>query len=153
MEKKLVAIDRSDYSVTAARAAIDRAQLQPVGGIRFVHVVSLQPGELGTEEYPERPDVPEEWPVFQEPLAIAREADVSVQCEALFGNEAEMLLHHAQEENVDLIVLGSLGESGVKDFFLGSVARRVASHAPCSVMIVRHGFRLDPQFGNGMIRA
>jgi len=144
MEKILAAIDRSDHSVTAARAAIDLTQLQPVGEVRFVHVVSLQPGQLGTEEYPERPDVPEEWPMFQEPLAIGREANVSVHCEVLFGNEAEMLLHYAQEENVDLIVLGSLGESGIKDFLLGSVARRVASHAPCSVMIVRPGFRLDP---------
>ena len=144
MEKILVAIDKSDYSVTAARAAIDLVQLRPVDDVRFVHVVSLKPGQLGTDDYPERPDVPEEWPVFQEHLAIAREAGVPVKCEILFGNEAEMILHHAREEDVDLIVLGSLGESGIKEFFLGSVATRVTAHAPCSVLVVRPGFRLDP---------
>jgi len=144
MKKILVAIDKSEYSVTAARAAIDLVQLQPVDDVRFVHIVSLKPGQLGTDDYPERPDVPEEWPVFQEPLAIAREAGVPVTCEVLFGNEAEMILHHAREQDVELIILGSLGESGIKEFFLGSVATRVTAHAPCSVMIVRPGFRLDP---------
>jgi len=74
MERIFVAIDESEYSVTAARAAVDLAQLQPVDDLRFVHIVSLKPGQLGRDEYPERPDLPEEWPVFQEPLAIAREA-------------------------------------------------------------------------------
>ncbi len=76
-----------------------------------MHVVSPQPGQLETEEYPETLGVPEEWPVFQEPLAIVREADILVQCEVPFGNEAALLLHHAEEENVDRIVLGGLGSN------------------------------------------
>jgi nucleotide-binding universal stress UspA family protein len=38
--------------------------------------------------------------------------------------------------------LGSLGISGIKEFFLGSVASRVVADAPCSVWVVRPGFRL-----------
>jgi len=144
MERIFVAIDESEYSVTAARAAVDLAQLQPVDDLRFVHIVSLKPGQLGRDEYPERPDLPEEWPVFQEPLAIAREANVPVRCEVLFGNPAEMVLHHARKQKADLIVVGSLGESGIKEFLLGNVATRVTAHAPCTVLIVRPGFRLDP---------
>jgi len=82
--------------------------------------------------------------VFQEPLAIAREANVPVRCEVLFGNPAEMVLHHARKQKADLIVVGSLGESGIKEFLLGNVATRVTAHAPCTVLIVRPGFRLDP---------
>ncbi len=143
MEKVVVAIDRSEYSVTAARAAVDLARLQMVDELHLVHVVSLKPGQLGTDEYPERPDLPEEWPVFQEPLAIAREANVAVHCKVLFGNTANMILHHAKEQKADLIIAGSLGESGIKEFLLGSVATRLTAHAPCSVLIVRPGFRLD----------
>ena len=145
MERIFVAIDESEYSVTAARAAVDLARLQPVDDLRFVHIVSLKPGQLGRDEYPERPDLPEEWPVFQEPLAIAREANVPVRCEVLFGNPAEMILHHARKQKADLIVVGSLGESDIKEFLLGNVATRVTAHAPCTVLIVRPGFRLDPE--------
>lgn len=144
MERVLVAIDESEYSVTAARAAVDLSQLQPVDDLRFVHVVSLKPGQIGRDDYPERPDLPEEWPVFQEPLAIAREAEVQVSCEVLFGHPAEMILHHARKQKADLIVIGSLGETGIKEFLLGSVATRVTARAPCAVLVVRPGFRLDP---------
>jgi nucleotide-binding universal stress UspA family protein len=108
----------------------------------FVHVVSLKPGQLGTDAYPERPDLPETWPVFQEPLAIAREAGIPVRCEVLFGNISDIILRHAREKQVDLIVVGSLGQSGIKESLLGNVATRVTAHAPCSVLVVRPGFRL-----------
>jgi len=144
VKRVLVAIDKSEYSVTAARAAVDLARAQPVDDLRFVHVVSLKPGQIGKDDYPERPDLPEDWPVFQEALAIAREAEVQVNCEVLFGHPAEMILHHAHKQKADLIVVGSLGESGIKEFLLGSVATRITARAPCAVLIVRPGFRLDP---------
>ena len=144
MKRVIVAIDESEYSVTAARTAVDLARSHAVEELCcFVHVVSLKPGQLGTEAYPERPDLPETWPVFQEPLAIAREAGIPVRCEVLFGNTSEMIIHYAREKQVDLIVVGSLGESGIKEFLLGNVATRVTAHAPCSVLVVRPGFRLD----------
>lgn len=143
MKKVIVAIDESEYSVTAARVAVDLARSRAVEELCcFVHVVSLKPGQLGTDEYPERPDLPETWPVFQEPLAIAREAGVRVRCEVLFGNASEMILRHAREKQADLIIIGSLGESGIKEFLLGNVATRVTAHAPCSVLVVRPGFRM-----------
>ncbi len=143
MKQVMVAIDGSDYGVTAARAAVEMAKKCAFWDITFVHVVTLKPGQMGTGEYPERPDLPAKWPVFQEPLAIARSAGVDMHCEVLFGHAAEQLLHYARRENVDLIVMGSLGESGIGDFLLGSVATRVVAHAPCSVMVVRPGFRLN----------
>jgi len=63
-------------------------------------------------------------------------------CEVLYGYPAEQILHYARQKQVDLIVMGSLGISGIKEFFLGSVASRVVANAPCSVWVVRPGFRL-----------
>jgi|YNPNPStandDraft_1061719.scaffolds.fasta_scaffold12196_8 nucleotide-binding universal stress UspA family protein len=142
MRKVIVAVDGSDYGVTAARTAVELAQACHLGELTFVHVVSLKPGQIGTLEYPDRPDIPERWPVFQEPLGIARAAGVKVRCEVLYGHPAEQLLHYARQQKVDLIIMGSLGTSGIKEFFLGSVASRVVADAPCSVWVVRPGFRL-----------
>lgn len=148
MKRVIVAIDESEYSVTAARTAVDLARSHAVEELCcFVHVVSLKPGQLGTDAYPERPDLAETWPVFQEPLAIARAAGVPVRCEVLYGNTSETILRHAREKQVDLIVLGSLGQSGIKEALMGNVATRVTAHAPCSVLVVRPGFRLDLEAG------
>lgn len=50
---------------------------------------------------------------------------------------AAELVDYAQEENVDLIVVGTKGRSGFKRLLLGSTASGVVTHAHCSVMIVK----------------
>ncbi len=53
------------------------------------------------------------------------------------GHPAAEIVQAAEEHRTDLIVLGSHGRSAVARFLLGSVAERVARHAPCSVLLVR----------------
>lgn len=53
------------------------------------------------------------------------------------GVAASSIVSVAKEWDADLIVLGSHGRKGFDRFFLGSVAEKVASHAPCSVEIIR----------------
>lgn len=53
------------------------------------------------------------------------------------GNVAEQITDEAKEWGADLIVVGTHGLSGIKRFLLGSIAQKVAHHAPCSVEIVR----------------
>ncbi|MCC2668295.1 MAG: putative Universal stress protein UspA [Armatimonadetes bacterium] len=53
------------------------------------------------------------------------------------GAIAYELIQAADEFDVDLVVLGSKGLSGLAGFFLGSVARNVAKHARRSVVIAR----------------
>jgi nucleotide-binding universal stress UspA family protein len=53
------------------------------------------------------------------------------------GHPAPQIIRAAQQRRVDLVVLGSRGMTGVKRFLVGSVSRKVARHAPCSVMVVR----------------
>jgi len=43
----------------------------------------------------------------------------------------------ADAHDVDLVVLGTHGLTGIKRLLLGSIAERVVRHAPCSVMIIR----------------
>jgi nucleotide-binding universal stress UspA family protein len=52
-------------------------------------------------------------------------------------DSAEAILRHADEEGVDLIVMGTHGRTTVMRLLLGSVAERVVRGAHCPVMVVR----------------
>jgi nucleotide-binding universal stress UspA family protein len=47
------------------------------------------------------------------------------------------MIHVAEHEGVDLIIVGNRGMTGAKRFLLGNVPNKVSHHAPCDVMIVR----------------
>jgi nucleotide-binding universal stress UspA family protein len=66
-----------------------------------------------------------------------REAGWAESTQIRNGNPAEEIIQAAEEQGVDLVVLGSHGTTGIGRFLLGSVSDRVLSHAPCSVLIVR----------------
>lgn len=69
--------------------------------------------------------------------ASEREIPLTISSKAIVGHAEETIINAAKDWNADLIVLGSHGYSGFKRFLLGSVSQAVASHAPCSVEIVR----------------
>jgi nucleotide-binding universal stress UspA family protein len=48
------------------------------------------------------------------------------------------IIHTAQTENADLIVLGTHGRTGLAHVLMGSVAERVVQKAHCPVLTVRH---------------
>ena len=50
---------------------------------------------------------------------------------------AEALIAVAEEQDADLLVIGSSGISHAPRLLLGSVSNKVSHHAPCSVVIVR----------------
>ncbi|WP_295723327.1 universal stress protein [uncultured Methanobrevibacter sp.] len=52
------------------------------------------------------------------------------------GSPAAVILDVAEEENIDLIVIGSSGKSGFDRFLMGSVASKVVKSAKCSVLVV-----------------
>jgi nucleotide-binding universal stress UspA family protein len=53
------------------------------------------------------------------------------------GDPAHEILAYAREQRTGLLVLGTRGHTGLRRLLLGSVARNVLIHAPCSVLIVR----------------
>ena len=62
-------------------------------------------------------------------------AGISASWEQREGHAAAELLAAASERHADCIVIGSRGQTGIRRFMLGSVARSVLFHAPCSVLI------------------
>ncbi|NNF75748.1 MAG: universal stress protein [Flavobacteriaceae bacterium] len=44
----------------------------------------------------------------------------------------------AKEQNADLIVMGSHGASGVKEFFVGSNTEKVVRHSEIPVLVIKH---------------
>ena len=53
------------------------------------------------------------------------------------GNAAETIIDRAQELQCDLIVLGAQGRSDIEAFLLGSVSFKIATYAPCSVLVIK----------------
>jgi nucleotide-binding universal stress UspA family protein len=42
-----------------------------------------------------------------------------------------------REEQIDLLVIGSLGRTGLTKLIMGGVASHLVAHAPCSVLVVK----------------
>jgi universal stress protein A len=55
----------------------------------------------------------------------------------VFGTTSSAIVRYAAEQNIDLIVMGTHGRSGIAQTVIGSVAERVIRHAGCSVLTVR----------------
>jgi nucleotide-binding universal stress UspA family protein len=48
------------------------------------------------------------------------------------------IITYAKEKNIDLIVIGTHGRSGLRHALLGSVTEKVVRKAPCPVLTIRH---------------
>lgn len=53
------------------------------------------------------------------------------------GDPAETIVAFAAAHEADLVVLGTHGRTGLRRLLMGSVARNVVLHAPCSVLLAR----------------
>ncbi|NDY58587.1 universal stress protein [Desulfovibrio sulfodismutans] len=50
---------------------------------------------------------------------------------------ADLLVKMAEDNKIDLLVVGNRTKKGLDRFLIGSVASKVVAHAPCSVLVVR----------------
>ena len=62
--------------------------------------------------------------------------EVQLKTVAREGAPGDVLLEIAEDEDVDVIVVGNRGMTGAKRFVLGSVPNTISHHAPCNVLIV-----------------
>lgn len=69
--------------------------------------------------------------------------DLNVHRVYLHGTPAEAIQTYAEENKIDLIIMGTQGRTGLKHLFLGSVAERVLKTSPCPVLTVRHPMLRD----------
>ena len=69
--------------------------------------------------------------------AELRGSGLTVESVVREGYAATAIVDEAIEQEVDLIVIGTHGLSGIKHMLLGSIAERVVQKAPCPVLTVK----------------
>ncbi|MFZ0467360.1 MAG: universal stress protein [Thiogranum sp.] len=108
--------------------------------VSLVHVVEFAQVDLSNELV-----MPQELELDQELLALAetrlqelvkRHGLADKACFVRQGSTKREILSLAEQEGVDLIVIGSHGRSGIQ-LLLGSTANAVLHGAPCDVLAVR----------------
>jgi nucleotide-binding universal stress UspA family protein len=88
-------------------------------------------------------------PPIEQFTAAAREAlgrvsrderlkGLTVHTEVIEGTPFYEIIRFARETEIDLIVVGSHGHTGLAHVLLGSVTDKVVRKAPCPVLTVRH---------------
>ena len=139
-KKIMVATDGSVCSRLAANKGIELARLSG-GTVYAVYVVST--------EYFSSMAVDFDWERMHEALkkdgckavnyvkGIGELENVSVKSILLEGHPADELIRYAGENEMDIIVMGTLGKTGLDRLLLGSVAGNVVRHSKVPVMVVR----------------
>ena len=67
----------------------------------------------------------------------ARAEDLEVEQHTIEGHPAEEIRKFAEGNSIDLIVMGTLGKTGLDRFLLGSVAEKVVRTSKIPVLVVR----------------
>ena len=139
--KLLVAFDGSRQSKKALDTAVKMAKLDEDLEIHVVYVkkpVIVLEGYTGIyfEQRLEEPNKEAEI-ILNEAKNILNAVPNPVYTHIIEGDPAEEIIELAKGKNIDLILIGSRGLSGIKEFFLGSVSHGVAQRAECPVLIVK----------------
>ncbi len=145
--KYLLAVDGSDQSLNATRAF---EALTPAESLKVLHVVNV-PGipypamganvakDLAMTVEKAMQEEGERTLDQAESLLPLHPGSVSKQLE--MGSPAESILKVAQDEKVDLVVMGARGLGRIREQIFGSVSHRVMTHAPCSTLLVKQPIR------------
>jgi nucleotide-binding universal stress UspA family protein len=145
-KKILVAIDGSPYSDKAAEEAVRMAagnRSQFKSKVFALLVVPNAQSSSYSDFVPVKPlTETERWDdlrkrIFYIVEKSAAEYDVPLEMIVEAGEPAEKLVEFAKQEEIDVIVIGSSGKGFLERRLKGSVSRRVAELAPCSVYLVR----------------
>lgn len=136
-QRILLATDGSEYS----RKATERALIltQELGGtLKIISVL-----EISSHIYAVAPELTEE--KIKLPRQYAQEAKDLAASRGIIAEEFvreaesadEVIVDLARSADIDLIVMGSHGRTGIKRLLMGSVTERVIGTAPCPVLVVK----------------
>lgn len=135
----LVPIDGSEQSTTALEYA---AETFDPDELLLLHVID--PVEAGYSAAATMPGYSEEWyenrkaeaeTLFAD--ATDRLGDRAVRTEIEVGRPSRTIVSYVEQNDVDHVVMGSHGRSGMTRILLGSVAESVVRRSPIPVTIVR----------------
>ncbi|AKB77884.1 Universal stress protein [Methanosarcina horonobensis HB-1 = JCM 15518] len=73
---------------------------------------------------------------------VGKAANIEVESVLLEGSPAHEIVDFAEKNDIDLIVMGTLGRTGIQRFLLGSVAQNVVRHSRKAVLVVK-GFETE----------
>jgi nucleotide-binding universal stress UspA family protein len=137
-EKILLAVDGSDHSLKAAKLAGNLARLTG-GTLRVITAYEEVPSYLGepnlSQTIAKRTEKAEE--ILNEATKEIGEIPGGCELEILSGDPAETILRVVDTFNIELIIMGTRGQGGIKSLLVGSQSHKVVSTAPCPVMLVR----------------
>lgn len=60
-----------------------------------------------------------------------------IKYEKLYGEPEDELQEYIKRNEIDLVVIGNRGMSGIKKFVMGSVSEKVTKNAECAVLIIK----------------
>lgn len=134
----LVPFDGSELSIKSLDKAIEFAKLDPNMKITVLHVVTIPPRTVQMSLYNQYKQsiLEEAKEVIQ--LAKPRLAEIPNPTEAYIKEAPSftVILQEANELNCDLIIMGSRGLSGIKEF-LGSVSHLIVQKSKIPVMLMK----------------
>ncbi len=145
--KYLLAVDGSDQSLDATRVF---EALTPAESLKILHVVSV-PGipypALGADVAKDLAMTVESAMKEEGERALEQAESLlplhpgSVSKKLKMGKPAECILKVAQDEEVDLVVMGARGLGRIQEQIFGSVSHQVMNHADCSTLLVKQPIR------------
>lgn len=143
-KKILIATDGSESGRQAISAGMEIARLSQ-GKAYALYVIDNTDLLQGKEGQKWKMLMEEQFKSFGLELTAtveeaAKTAGIEVEFITLEGNPAEKILNFAEKQDIDMIVVGSLGKTVTERFLLGSVSERVVRNAKVPVLVV-HGRR------------
>ena len=137
--KVLVAVDGSEYSMNAAEYAISITK-EYSSQLIALHVITSDVSTIASTFSPQMEEIKKNAQEFFDKIRHKSEGnwDIPLRTELIASSSVVGgIIDFAEKENIDLIVVGTRGRSGLKRLLLGSVASGIVNYAHCPVMIVK----------------
>ncbi|SES02551.1 Nucleotide-binding universal stress protein, UspA family [Gracilibacillus ureilyticus] len=134
----LLASDGSENAVRAAKESVKLASYNKDSIIEVVYVINIDKSKSdvlhshSTEEI----DI-ERRKKNSKVIQFLNEADVNYRTTILRGKPGPEIVKYANEQNVDIVVIGSRGLNTLQEMVLGSVSHKVMKRVNCPAMIVK----------------
>jgi nucleotide-binding universal stress UspA family protein len=140
LKKILCPIDHSDCSKEALRYAVSFA-MKDEAKLYLLHVIDIRSFDESIDAMSKQ--IPDDETLNQLKTklldCIPEEIRSGMDVEAIVvqGIPFAEIISTARKENIDMIVIGSHGRTGIAHIMLGSVSEKVIRKAPCPVLTVR----------------
>ena len=146
-KKILVAVDGSDHALKAAKVACEMAAQSEGAAINLLTVTRRYEATPQLKQFLKAENLMGEPKyvldemtknILSEAKKIAGDAGIEeVKTHVREGKPARTIVDFADNNDMDLIVLGCRGVGEVEAFLLGSVSHKVSTLAKCTCVIVR----------------